>query len=801
MASSLVSVSSLHVQFSKDHFKFKSTEELVHLTDSIGQERALEAMNFAVTIDSWDYNAFVLGESGLGKHDIVRKFLEEKSSSKEAPGDWIYVYNFANPDQPIAIILPPGQAKEFQSLMVQFIEDLRTTIPSIYESERYRNRRDNLIKEFKDLQDKAIAELQDRAKKEHVYLLNLRGNLIFAQGDKSGNLIDDDALAKLTQEEQKNIRERLLRFNDELLVVVNQFPILERQLRSTLKEFSREMIAVAVETLSKDLKSRYNPQLKIKTYLEDVTKDIIENSRFFRRSQDDHVDLFERLPSPLKRYQINILVDQAKILGGPVVYEDNPTFMNLVGQIEHISQMGALVTDFSLIKPGALHRANGGYLILDAFKLLTSPYAWEGLKRSLKSRSICIESLGQVFSLISTVSLKPEPIPLNCRVLIIGDREIYQLLTRFDPEFSSLFRVAADFTDVMKRDDKNETSFMRLIATELKKNDLLPMSLDSAINVLKFAVRLAQDRDKISINLDLIINLLKESHFFAQQSQGQLIEGEHVQQAIAAQKRRLSLPYENVLDEFASGTVLLDVTGWSVGQVNGLSVFEIGDFFFGRGCRITATVRMGEGNVIDIEREAKLGGAIHSKGVLILSGFLRSFYASDVPLSISASIVFEQSYGAIDGDSASLAELCALLSALSQLEMRQSFAITGSINQHGEVQPVGAINEKIEGFFDLCQLKGLTGEQGVVIPRSNLKHLALRDDVISAATKNLFSIHAVDNVHDCMQLLTGLPSRTITEKIENRLRSFSQQIQKMNNPPSRSSISNLEPREMSASDK
>lgn len=801
MASLMLPSNVLSVQVNQENFQFQTTAELEPLIGSLGQERALHALQIAAEMDSSDYNVFVIGETGLGEHEVVRNFLEYQTARRVVSGDWIYVYNFINPDQPAAIMLPPGKARGFQRQMAQFIDDLRTTIPSLYESERYRNRRDSLIKEFKDLQDRAISDLQDRAKKLNVYLLNLRGNLIFAQGDKSGNLIDDEALSKMPEEEQKEISTRLFRFNEELLSVVSQFPILERQLRNNLKEFSRGMIAIEVETLSKELRENYRDHLKIKNYLAELTKDIIENARYFRRAQEEQVEMFERFLSPLKRYQINIMIEQSTSSSGPVIYEDNPTFMNLVGQIEHVSHMGALVTDFSLIKAGALHRASGGFLMLDANKLLTSAYSWEGLKRSLKAQRISIESLGQVYSLISTVSVRPEAIPLNCRILVFGDRETYQLLTRFDPEFATLFKIVTEFNNVMKRTEQNEFYFMRFIAMEIKRKEMRPLELSGAVQVLKYAIRWAEDTDRISLDIEKIVNLLKEANYFANQSRETTISGEIVRTAMDAQRKRLSMTYEKILDEMVRGTVLVDVVGWVVGQVNGLSIFEVGNLLFGRVNRITSAVSMGEGHVIDIERETKLGGSIHSKGVLILAGFLRSFYASDVPLAISASLVFEQSYGAVEGDSASLAELCALLSSLSQFSVRQSFAVTGSINQHGEVQAVGAINEKIEGFFDLCLQRGLSSEQGVIIPRANIKHLALREDIVSAVEKNLFTIYAVDSVHDCMQLLTGMPSPAITDKIESRLRGYSAQIQKMRSPSLRQAPSNLEIREMNAAQK
>lgn len=773
-----VPVPALRLTYPKGYFQFKTTAELEPLVGSMGQARALESLQFATDIDGGGYNIFCLGSSGLGKHQIVKQFLEEKAALKPRAGDWVYVNNFHDAESPIAIRLEAGEAKLFQKHVSQLIEDLRTTIPAFYDSESYRNRRDSLIKEFKETQDKALSDIQERAKKDQVYLLTVRGGLIFAQGDKSGNLIDDETLAKLSEEQQKEITERLLKYNEELANVMNQFPILEKQLRSQLRDFSREMISGVVHSLIKDLKAKYVLNLKISQFLNDMTIDIIENARHFRTGPEERVDFFERIHSPLKKYEVNVLVENSDVIGAPVIYEDNPTFMNLVGQIEHSSQLGALVTDFTLIKAGALHRANSGFLVLDAHKLLTSPYAWEGLKRALKSHKINIESLGQVYSLLSTVSLKPEPLPINCKVILLGDREVYNLLMAYDPDFFELFKVTCDFDSEMYRTSDNEKLFMRFLSAQVRTENLLPFDEAAAVQVLTYAVRQAADSERVSLEIDIIRNLLTEANFYAKDSNKSVVEEEHVKRAIETQFRRVSLAYEKIIEETVRGVVLMEVEGRKVGQVNGLSVFEFGNRFFGRGSRITAVARMGEGHVIDIEREIKLGGPIHSKGVLILSGYLRSHYAVDVPLSISASIVFEQSYGPVEGDSASLAELCALLSAIAQLPLRQAYAITGSVNQHGEVQAVGGINEKIEGFYDLCRRRGMSGEQGVIIPRSNVKHLNLRDDVVEAIQNNLFVVFAVDSVDDCMQLLSGVPVRVITEKIESRLRSFSEQMVK-----------------------
>lgn len=779
MSISRLPANTLYIQFSPEDLGFLTTEELEDPPEPVGQARAIEAIKFGTEILCSGYNIFALGPPGTGKHQIILQLLKQRAARGPIPLEWVYVNNFSNPSQPIAISFPTGHGKSFQNEIQQLIEDLRTTIPSIYESERYRIRRDGIIKEFKEKQDRAISDLQERAKKENVYLLTLRGGLIFAQGDSEKNIMDDETLSRLSKEEQMKIADRVEKYNEELADLVGQFPIIEKQMSLKIKELNKEMISAAVETLAKEIKEKYARDEKVSAYLRNMVSDIIENAKIFRRPSEERAEWREIVTSPLRRYEVNVLVDHSGQDGAPVIYEDNPTFMNLVGQIEHVAQMGALITDFTLIKPGALHRANGGYLILDAYKLLTSPYAWEGLKRALKSELIKIESLGQIYSLISTVTLKPEPIPLQCKVILIGERDIYQLLMRYDTEFSEQFRISADFENEMPMTIENVRAFSGLLGSFVRRHQLHHVDVKGVARVIGHSTRISEDSEYLSIRLQLISDLLKEADFFTRKSGGDVITEVEVQKAIDAQVWRASRLHEKILEETKRGTLLVDVAGERIGQVNALAVFEFGGHTFGYANRITAVARMGTGEVVDIERESKMGGPIHSKGVLILSGFLKSRFAAHVPLSISASLVFEQSYGPVEGDSASLAELSALLSALSQLPVRQSFAITGSVNQHGEVQPVGAINEKIEGYYDLCSRKGLSGEQGVLIPRSNVKHLALRADVVHSVEKSEFSIYAVDTVEDCIQQITGMPYSILTDKIESRLVAFADKLTQM----------------------
>jgi len=473
-------------------------------------------------------------------------------------------------------------------------------------------------------------------------------------------------------------------------------------------------------------------------------------------------------------------VDHSETKGAPVVYEDHPTFLNLIGRIEHIAQMGALITDFNLIKPGALHRANGGYLIVDAREVLLQPYAWEGLKLALRSRELRIESLGQALSLISTVSLEPEPIPLDVKIVLIGERLLYYLLYQYDPDFSELFKVEADFNEELVRTPENTQLYARLIATMARNENLRPFSRDAVACIIERSARMAGDGTRISIHLGGLADLLREANFWAGDNGHTAITRADVQRAIDEQIRRADRVRERMQEQILRGKVLIDTQGERIGQINGLSVIDLGNFAFGVPSRITARVRMGKGEVIDIEREVELGGPIHSKGVLILSSFLGTRYSAERPLSLWASLVFEQSYSGVEGDSASLAELCALLSALARVPIQQSWAVTGSVNQHGQVQPIGGVNEKIEGFFDICKQRGLTGDQGVIIPAANVDHLMLRQDVVDAVAAGQFRIVAVENVDEAIELLTGVPAGerdesgafppgSVNQRVEGRL--------------------------------
>lgn len=783
----------LHRSCQPAQFAFRTTAELPDSPLVLGQDRAVAAIQFGIGIRGYGYNVFALGPIGGGKHAIVRRFLEEQAASEPAASDWCYVHNFEQPHRPRAIALPKGLGLKFRDDMARLVDELRTAITAALETEEYRQRRQQIHDEFNARRDKALEDLRDRAAQQDVSLIRTPLGLALAPMHQ-GQVIDSNAFDQLPDSERQRIRTTIEGFEAELEKILHEVPAWHRESHDKIRALKRAATKMAVDALIDELKKSYKGETGIQTYLVSLEKDVIENADDFRHPKEGEeaspLDaLFAKAgvaQAPLRRCQVNVLDDHSRTAGAPVVYEDKPTFQNLVGRIEHAAQMGTLVTDFMHIKPGALHKANGGYLLVDARRVLLEPFAWEGLKRALRAHAIRIESLGEALSLVSTVSLDPEPIPLNVKVVLIGDRMLYYLLYEFDPEFRELFKVAVDFEASVDRTDRSDLAYASVIATLARKEALRPFSAAGVARMIEHGARILGDAGKLWIELGRLTDVLREADYWAGVAGHAAVDASDVQRAVDAQIYRAGRPRERLQEEIARGTLMVATSGAAAGQVNGLSVIELGGFAFARPSRITARVRLGAGIVVDIEREVELGGPIHSKGVLILSGFLAGRYIPDHPLSLSASIVFEQSYGAVEGDSASSAELYALLSALADVPIKQSIAITGSINQRGEVQAIGGVNEKIEGFFDVCQAKGLTGDQGVVIPAANKRHLMLRDDVIRAVIAGTFHIYAIDRVDQGLEILTGMaaggrdetgrfPEGTVNFLVEQRLMAYAKQ--------------------------
>jgi lon-related putative ATP-dependent protease len=742
-----------------DRFTFTTTDDLEDLAEGIGQMRATDAAHFGIGMRHPGYNVYVMGQPGSGKRSLIQQLLDQRAPQEAKPADWCYVYNFTQPHKPRAIQLPAGMGTRFHADMQQLLSELQATIPAVFEGDEYRRRLSQIDEEYGERQTHAFGEVGDEANKHGVVLLRTPNGFSFAPS-KGDEVMNPDDFDKLSQEEKTRIEHDIETLQEKLEKVIRQVQLWRRERIERVRKLNEEAVLFAVGHLIDDLRRDYAVFPAVCDYLNEVQQNVIESMDEFRKPKEGGLSGLEALTSQqpdFSRFRVNLLVGRDGTEGAPVVYEEHPTYQNLIGRVEHLAQLGALVTNFLLIKPGALHMANGGYLLLDAVKLLTQPFSWEGLKRALSTREIRIESLGQMYSLVSTVSLEPEPIPLDTKVVLLGNRMLYYLLSQYDPEFSELFKVAADFEDEVDRCADNDLLYARLVGTLVRREKLRPFDRGAVARVIEHSARRAEDAEKLSTHMESLADLVREADFWAIQDRRDVVAREDVERAIEAQIKRSDRLRERSHETILRGILHIDTETEQVGQVNALSVFQLGDFSFAQPSRITANTRLGEGELIDIQREVKLGGSIHSKGVLILSSLLAARYAAEQPLSLSASLVFEQTYGQVEGDSASVAELCALLSSLANVPIRQSLAVTGSVDQFGRVQAIGAVNEKIEGFFDICNMRGLSGKQGVLIPASNVMHLMLRRDVVDAATAGKFHIYPVETVDQALELLTGIP--------------------------------------------
>lgn len=780
-----------------DKFGFETTVELEDLGEALGQRRAVEAIKFGIGIRQEGYNLFAMGPEGIGRRSIVRHFLEQQAPAREVPPDWCYVFNFDTPHKPRALQLPPGQAIKFKRSMERLLEDLRVGIPAAVETDEYRARRQEIENAFNERQEQAFGAIGERAKQQGIALLRTPGGFGFAPMREDA-VMSPQEFHKLPAPEQKRIEDAIAVLQGELEGVIHEVPKWRREALHKLRELNRGVTQTAVNSLIEELKAETEALPQVRQYLADVQEDVLDHAEFFQQPKEGEPPTLFGIPlpqaetseQPLRRYAVNVLIGHEDAKGAPIVYEDNPTHDNLTGRIEHIAQMGTLVTDFTLIKAGALHRANGGYLVIDALRLLTQPFAWEALKRALRSREIRTESLGQMLSLVSTVSLEPEPIPLDVKIVLVGQRFLYYLLHAYDPEFGELFKVAVDFEEDMARTPESDLFYARVIATIARREKLRPLARAAVARVIERGSRDAGDADKLSVQMRSLADLLREADYWAGAAGREVVAAEDVQRAIDAQEDRSGRIRARLQEEILRGRLLIDTSGTRSGQVNGLAVVQLGGYSFGVPHRITARARLGSGRVVDIERESELGGPIHSKGVLILSGFVSGRYAASRPLSLAASLVFEQSYGGVEGDSASSAELYALLSALADAPVKQSLAVTGSVNQHGDVQAIGGVNEKIEGFFDVCAARGLNGEQGVLIPEANRRNLMLRHDVVDAVAAGRFHVYAVSTIDQGIEILTGVPAGergatgqyapgTINHRVEQRLTDYAERMRSL----------------------
>ena len=722
----------------------------------VGHDRAMRAIAFGLDVEQDGYNVYVMGSAGIGKLRFVREAIATRGKRAE-PRDWVYVNQFKRPERPLAIGLPHGRGAALREDMRQLVDELKATIPAAFESETYATEVERIQGEIAERHSHALSALNEEANRDGIALVQTPNGFTLAP-IKDGEVMDPAAFAQLPEADQQRLRARILQLQERLQRIVRDSVRLRKEQAERVTKVNRETTAFAVSQAIDDLRARYADIDAVREWLDTVRDDVLENANdFLRTAQEAQPNPFVPRPD-LGRYEVNLLGTNADGDGAPVVEAEHPTMSALLGRIDHVAQFGALVTDFRLIRPGLLHRANGGYLLIDAQRLLTEPFAWAALKRALQRKSVVIESIAEQYAAVSTVRLEPEAIPLDVKVVLFGDRTIYYLLAEYDPDFPRLFRVMADFDEDLPRDDAHVAGVAAVVAQEARARALLPIGRDGVARLVDHAARLADDAKRLSAQVQRLMETAVEADRVARRDGRARICAADVRVAIEAARERASRAADAHRRAIERGTLVIETQGEQVGQVNGLAVFQLAEHGFGHPSRITATTRLGEGRLVDIQRETDMGGPIHTKGVLILSAFLASRYSARQPMALAASLVFEQSYGPVDGDSATVAELCALLSSLSGVPVRQGVAITGSMDQHGAVQAIGGVNEKIEGFFDVCSARGLTGEQGVVIPLANVAHLMLREAVVEAVAAERFHVWAVSHVDEAIERLMGMPA-------------------------------------------
>ncbi len=765
----------LKVKYNMDDFDFKSTKDLKPLKGIIGQERAAEALNFGLKMKAKGYNIFVAGISGTGRSSYTHSMVSKIAQTKENNKDYVYVYNFKTPDEPKAISFPSGEAKYFQKDMETAVDKLIEEIPKVFVSKEYELRNSEIAIKYERMGTKLIEELNEFAKEKGFFFQQGNQGLMTVPLKEDGSLMSDEEYNELSEENFAKLRDKSQELNKEVAEYMNRMRNLEQKLREKIIELDKKTGERIIVFFFDEIIEKYSKNEKVINHISDLKSDMVENigkykgqqkksSNPFSMQKEDPKKLFER-------YRVNLFIDNSEKTGVPVIDETNPTYYNLTGMMEYKNEMGFLTTSFLDIKPGALHNANGGFLILNVKDLFSHQFAWEGLKRSLKTNKITIETLNKQYGYAVTATLKPEPIDMELKVILIGDYYTYSLLFSYDEDFRKLFRIMADFDVEMERSSENVYKFARSIATQCEEKGLKHFSKEAVEKVVEYSSRLADSKVKLSSRYNQLVEILYEADAFSDESTV-FVEANDVQKALDAKKYRNNKYEEKLNEMYEEGTLLIDIEGQKIGQINGLAVMGTGEYSFGKPARITASSYKGKAGIINVEREVKRSGSSHDKGVLILSGYIGEKYAKETTLSVTTSITFEQNYSGIDGDSASSTELYVILSSIAQIPIKQYIAVTGSISQKGEIQPIGGVNEKIEGFFDVCMLKGLTGNQGVIIPKQNVRNLMLKDEVVEAVENKKFHIYAITNVEEGLEILTGLNHQEIETKIHEGLKYY-----------------------------
>jgi lon-related putative ATP-dependent protease len=778
-----LSFNQLKRSYDLKQFACETTETVPQIKGMIGQDRAIKAIEFGLNIESPGYNIYVAGVSDTGRTSTVERILRELAAKKEAPNDWCYVHNFQDPDQPRSIGLPPGKGRQWQKEMKDLISHLRTEIPKAFETEDYKERSSKISESYEDQKRKLLTDTEKRARAKGFQISRTPLGFAPVPLKSDGEPLSEREFQRLGSEERKQIEERMRSVQKQIKQAFEQFNLLDRKSKEQLTKFNKEVALFVVGHRIDNLKVKYKDYTEVLHHLDEVKADLVENVDDFLRAQKEPSFLGLRIPTgtPFIKYEVNVVVDNSHTKGVPVIMETNPTYSNMFGRIEKKAQLGALITDFTKIKAGSVLKANGGYLVVDAEGALRNPFVWDTLKRNLRNKETKIEEAAEQYAFLSSSALRPMPIPLDIKVVMIGRGEIFDLLYAYDESFKKIFKVRADFDYETRIDDKAVSQCASFICKICNEEKLRHCDRSGIAAIVEYGSRLAGDQEKLSLQFGKIANLLREANFWAKAEKSKYVTRKHVEKALEEKEYRSSLMEKKIQELIERGTIYIDTEGEKAGQVNALSVYQYGEFSFGKPSRITAQTFMGDKGVINIEREAKLSGKTHDKGVLILSGYLGGKYGGNLPLSLSATLTFEQSYSFVEGDSASSTELFAILSSLSELPIKQGTAVTGSVNQRGEIQPIGGVNQKIEGFFDVCQVKGLTGEQGVIIPQSNVKNLMLKTKVVKAVREGKFHIYPISTIDRGMEILTGVeagerakdgsfPKNTVNGRVQNKLK-------------------------------
>ncbi|MCL1926923.1 MAG: AAA family ATPase [Syntrophorhabdaceae bacterium] len=756
----------IHLPCDPSRFQFDTTKDLAPLIGFVGQERALQAIEFGVNIPSHGFNIYALGENGTGKTSSVRHFISEKAKTAPVPNDWVYVYNFRSPEEPVAISLPPGQGVNFQRDMMELVSYLRITIQRIFDSKEYYLQKDRITDGFQVKRKELFGAFETQAEAKSFRVQRSVNGYNVVAVNVSGEPISEEEFDTFTEDQKDEMREYRRIVQEQLDDVIRILKDEDKKTKKALTDLERTAALSVLENSLDEIRRKYSGNEKLNAYLDEVHEDVLTKLDDFKgdveepkgqNSQTPIVKTAKQEPDFL-RYSVNLIVNNARATGAPCVFENNPTYFNLFGRVEHKFQMGATFTDFTMIKGGALHKANGGFLVLPALEFLRDFISYESLKRAVREKEVKIEDVMERYRLVSTAMMKPEPIPLNVKIILIGSPEIYYLLYNKDEDYRELFKVKADFDSRIARTDESLGCYASFIASKSASEGLLPFDAEGVAKVVDFGARLAEDQGKLSTRFSDISNLLQEANYWALKEKSSVVSGSHVRNAVRAKICRNSMMEDRLREMATEGTLIVDTDGELVGQVNGLAVYDGGDHRFGKPSRITASVYVGGGGVMNIERQTKMSGKIHEKAVLILSNYLGKKFAVKAPLSFTASLTFEQLYGLIEGDSATCAELYSLLSAISGVALKQGIAVTGSMDQNGGVQPVGGVNQKIEGFFDLCRFRGLDGTHGVIIPSRNRKNLLLKEEVVEAVRDGKFRIWTIDRVEEGIEILTGIPA-------------------------------------------